>query len=133
MLSIETAAEKLDCSKETLRSFINSGELPVVAVTDRIQRIKISDFNAFLDSRMRKPEAPAAPEVPAELAAPVAPPPAPAEAASEIGHDDSVPSEPAAPTAPEAPAFERCTATHPKTGKRCVLAAGHEGKHKLEE
>ena len=22
---------------------------------------------------------------------------------------------------------------HPKTGKRCVLAAGHEGKHKLEE
>ena len=27
--------------------------------------------------------------------------------------------------------FEQCEAVHPKTGARCCLAKGHEGKHKL--
>jgi excisionase family DNA binding protein len=50
LLSINTAAARLDCHAETLRRIIRRGELTAVKV-GRSWRVRETDLLAFLDAR----------------------------------------------------------------------------------
>tara|TARA_R100000808_G_C2106365_1_gene121835 strand:+ start:559 stop:891 length:333 start_codon:yes stop_codon:yes gene_type:complete len=47
MLSINEVAERLGISKNKVREFINSGELPSLKYSDRITKVRLIDLELF--------------------------------------------------------------------------------------
>lgn len=105
-LTVEQVAERLGVSKETVRTYIQQGELRAYNLSDRIIRLKPVDVNDFMENRATEANVATETNVAAE-----------ANVAAEK------------PEEPAEPEIEQCPAVNPKTGARCLLPAGHEGPH----
>lgn len=51
LLTLEQAAERLAVGRTTIQAMVDSGELPVVAVTGRAIRIDPADLDALIKAR----------------------------------------------------------------------------------
>ena len=110
LLTIDEIAEKLKISKDAVRAYIRSGELKAYELGARLVRVEIAEVNEFLAKMQVRSQD------------------------SEPGKDSEVARlqecEVAEPEKPEEDqGFIQCDAVHPKTGVRCTLEKGHEGKH----
>ena len=110
LLTIDEIAEKLKISKDAVRAYIRSGELKAYELGARLVRVEIAEVNEFL-AKMQVRSQDSEPEKDRESArvqeCEVAEPEKPEEDQGCI----------------------QCDAVHPKTGVRCTLEKGHEGKH----
>lgn len=118
MMSVEDTAERLGISKDTVRDYIRKGELVGYEIGNRMMRVSVKSINDLLERvKTGKPETEKTEETDENGAATLA-------RAEEPN--------PPSPEATEDKGAEQCAAIHPKSGKRCVLPAGHEGKHHCE-
>ena len=154
MLSVEETAEKLGISKDTVRDYLRKGELTGYEIGNRMMRVSVQSINELLERvKTGKPETEetektdlngggtqAAAEEPkggnadaaAEEAATLARAEEQKTEEQKAEEPKEVKPEEVKPEKAKPEEFERCTAVHPKNGKRCVLFAGHEGKHRCE-
>ena len=156
MLSVEETAEKLGISKDTVRDYIRKGELTGYEIGNRMMRVSVQSINELLErvKTTGKPETEETEKTDLNgggtQAAAEEPKGGNADAAAEEpkgGNADAAAEEPkqeepksGTPAAAEEKEtepepevkVEQCAAIHPKNGKRCVLPAGHEGKHRCE-
>lgn len=54
LLTVAQAAEAMQCSEDTVRRLIRSGQLPSVNVSVRLTRIYAVDVQNYIESRRRK-------------------------------------------------------------------------------
>ncbi len=131
-LTVEQVAERLGVSKETVRTYIQQGELRAYNLSDRIIRLKPVDVNDFMENRATEANVATETNVAtANTAADAAENPAEPEAnvatETNVAAEANVAAE--KPEEPAEPEIEQCPAVNPKTGARCLLPAGHEGPH----
>ena len=157
LLTIDEIAEKLKISKDAVRAYIRSGELKAYELGARLVRVEIAEVNEFLakmsvrkdceSARLQdcevmeqkqekegeivtEPEEKQEPEKDRERArsqeCEVAEP-EPEKDCERARLQDCEVAEPEKPE--EDQGFIQCDAVHPKTGVRCTLEKGHEGKH----
>ena len=158
LLTIDEIAEKLKISKDAVRAYIRSGELKAYELGARLVRVEIAEVNEFLakmsvrkdceiarlqdcevmEQKQEKegeivtePEEKQEPEKDRESArsqeCEVAEPEKPEKDRESARVQDCEVAEPEKPE--EDQGFIQCDAVHPKTGVRCTLEKGHEGKH----
>ena len=146
LLTIDEIAEKLKISKDAVRAYIRSGELKAYELGARLVRVEIAEVNEFL-AKMQVRSQDSEPGKDSEVArlqeCEVAEPEKDCESARSQDCEVAEPEpekdresarsqdcEVAEPEKPEEDqGFIQCDAVHPKTGVRCTLEKGHEGKH----
>ena len=150
LLTIDEIAEKLKISKDAVRAYIRSGELKAYELGARLVRVEIAEVNEFLakmqvrsqdsepgkdsevarlqECEVAEPEKPEKDRERARLQeCEVAEPEKPEKDRESARVQDCEVAEPEKPE--EDQGFIQCDAVHPKTGVRCTLEKGHEGKH----
>ena len=138
LLTIDEIAEKLKISKDAVRAYIRSGELKAYELGARLVRVEIAEVNEFLAKMSVRKDCESArlqdcevmeqkQEKEGEIVT---------EPEEKLGPEKDRESarvqecEVAEPEKPEEDqGFIQCDAVHPKTGVRCTLEKGHEGKH----
>ena len=127
LLTIDEIAEKLKISKDAVRAYIRSGELKAYELGARLVRVEIAEVNEFL-AKMQVRSQDSEPGKDSEVArlqeCEVAEPEKDCESARSQDCEVAEPEKPE-----EDQGFIQCDAVHPKTGVRCTLEKGHEGKH----
>ena len=127
LLTIDEIAEKLKISKDAVRAYIRSGELKAYELGARLVRVEIAEVNEFL-AKMQVRSQDSEPGKDSEVArlqeCEVAEPEKDCESARSQDCEVAKPEKPE-----EDQGFIQCDAVHPKTGVRCILEKGHEGKH----
>ena len=138
LLTIDEIAEKLKISKDAVRAYIRSGELKAYELGARLVRVEIAEVNEFLAKMSVRKDCEIArlqdcevmeqkQEKEGEI---VTEPEEKQEPEKDRESARSQDCEVAKPEKPEEDqGFIQCDAVHPKTGVRCTLEKGHEGKH----
>ncbi len=138
LLTIDEIAEKLKISKDAVRAYIRSGELKAYELGARLVRVEIAEVNEFLAKMSVRKDCESArlqdcevmeqkQEKEGEI---VTEPEEKQEPEKDRERARSQECEVAEPEKPEEDqGFIQCDAVHPKTGVRCTLEKGHEGKH----
>ena len=138
LLTIDEIAEKLKISKDAVRAYIRSGELKAYELGARLVRVEIAEVNEFLAKMSVRKDCEIARVQDCEVMEQkqekegeiVTEPEEKQEPEKDCESARSQECEVAKPEKPEEDqGFIQCDAVHPKTGVRCTLEKGHEGKH----
>ena len=138
LLTIDEIAEKLKISKDAVRAYIRSGELKAYELGARLVRVEIAEVNEFLAKMSVRKDCESArlqdcevmeqkQEKEGEIVTEPEEKQEPEKDRESARSQDCEVAEPEKPE--EDQGFIQCDAVHPKTGVRCTLEKGHEGKH----
>lgn len=138
LLTIDEIAEKLKISKDAVRAYIRSGELKAYELGARLVRVEITEVNEFLAKMSVRKDCESArlqdcevmeqkQEKEGEIVTEPEEKQEPEKDCESARLQDCEVAEPEKPE--EDQGFIQCDAVHPKTGVRCTLKKGHEGKH----